>query len=89
MTPPATSQKSASAERATTISLIARRQTQPIPIYKTEENHLGQVIQSAFIIVPAMAIPHTILNINHPRLAFNTIRQTGVYDPAIRKKIIM
>ena len=47
-------------------------------IYKSEENHLGQVIQHAFITMPASAIPQTKIRRGIPMLFSKTIRQIGV-----------
>ena len=83
-TPPATSQKIPMAGIAWIIGPKAITTSQPMAMYKTDENHLGHVIQQALMIVPKMAMPHTMERRVMPKEPFKTIRQTGVYDPAIK-----
>ena len=71
------------------MSLVkASTQTHPMAIYRSEENHLGQLIQQHFRIIPRKAIPQTRAQSRKPVRPFNTIVQMGVYVPAIRIKII-
>ena len=78
MMPPASSQPKAAGDRAFRICVKASTHTQPMAIYSTEENHLGQVIQNSFRIMPAMAMPQTMAQRVYPTLPPSTIRHTGV-----------
>ena len=62
---------------------------QPIPIYNIEENHFGQVIQKALIIIPINAQLQIMAKTTIPNVCFITSRQYGVYVPAINTQIIM
>lgn len=63
--------------------------TQPIEMYIIDENHFGQVTQQALSNIPIRAIPHTTVRRVYPALPPRTIRHIGVYEPAIRTKIII
>src|SRR5699024_11726502 len=57
--PPASSHPNAGIDSASNNGLNAITHIHPIPIYRTEETHLGQLIQNALIRIPAIATAHT------------------------------
>ncbi len=58
-------------------------------MYIIEENHFGQLIQSAFNKIPTRAIPQITVSRIIPVAPSKTSIQTGVYVPAIKTKIII
>ena len=87
--PPAKSQPNAAPLSVSKSCVNAITQTHPIAIYNREENHFGQVIQQALIIMPPTAIPQTNTRRGMPIEESSTIKHTGVYVPAIKTNIII
>ena len=56
----------------------AKMQDQPIPMYKAEETHLGQLTQNSFIIIPPIAKLQTKIKRYTPALPPNPSREAGV-----------
>ena len=78
MMPPAKSQPKAPADKASNSFEKANTHVQPIPIYNNEENHFGQFIQNALIVMPMIAMLQTMQRRMIPVAPFNSSRQIGV-----------
>ena len=88
MIPPIRSHINAAWERLAIMEEKATTTSQPIPMYSTDDTQCGQVIQHILKTVPIMVMLHTVISRGMPMFLGRTIRHTGVYEPAIRTKII-
>ena len=78
MMPPAKSQPNPAGDSAFTMGTTANTHSQPMAMYSTEENHLGQVIHRALMAMPARATAHTAAHSAVPCGPRSVIRQMGV-----------